>query len=167
MVNSGANITKQQLDEYADGVQIPRTLLAAAPARTWGRNGIDKNDHCGLHQLEFVVLTGVPIATNDQKGHLMILKPIFLAALAAVAFSAPAMAAPHGYYRQNNNGNGDAVAAGIFGLAAGAIIAGAVTSANRNNERAHIQACLDTYRSYNVRSDTFVGSDGRRHLCRL
>jgi hypothetical protein len=99
----------------------------------------------------------------------MILKPIVLAALAAVVFSAPAMAAPHGYYRHNNNnnGNGDAVAAGIFGLAAGAIIAGAVTNANRNNERAHIQVCIDTYRSYNVRSDTYVGGDGRRHLCRL
>ncbi|MDB5561113.1 MAG: hypothetical protein JWN11_531 [Hyphomicrobiales bacterium] len=97
----------------------------------------------------------------------MILKPIFFAALAAVAFSAPALAdGPHGYYRHNNN-NGDAVAAGIFGLAAGAIIAGAVTNANRNGERAHIQACLDAYRSYDVRSDTYASRDGRRRYCRL
>lgn len=30
----------------------------------------------------------------------------------------------------------------------------------------HVQWCRDRYRSYNPRTDTFMGYDGRRHRCR-
>ena len=31
--------------------------------------------------------------------------------------------------------------------------------------RAHIRACFDAYRSYDMRSDTFLGHAGYRHTC--
>lgn len=31
---------------------------------------------------------------------------------------------------------------------------------------AHVEWCLNRYRSYNPRTDTFLGYDGRRHYCR-
>ena len=33
--------------------------------------------------------------------------------------------------------------------------------------RAHREACLNRYRTYDPRSDTFVGRNGRLHRCRL
>jgi hypothetical protein len=30
----------------------------------------------------------------------------------------------------------------------------------------HVQYCLNRYRSYDPRSNTFMGYDGMRHLCR-
>lgn len=76
------------------------------------------------------------------------------------------------FYRQHQNEQdfGSNVAASIFGLAAGAIVAGAVNNANngysyRGNN--HVIACEQAYRSYNPRTDTFVGYDGRQHQCRL
>ena len=65
------------------------------------------------------------------------------------------------HWRDARPDPGAAIAAGIIGLAAGAIIAG---SASQNR---HVQRCLNTYRSYDPSSDTYVGRDGRRRLCRL
>ncbi len=31
----------------------------------------------------------------------------------------------------------------------------------------HVDRCLDRYRSYDPRSDTYLGYDGYRHYCRL
>lgn len=60
-----------------------------------------------------------------------------------------------GYYR-----NGPAV---LSGLAAGAIIGGAIansqTSANRHGY------CSERYRSYDSASGTYLGYDGQRHFC--
>jgi len=33
--------------------------------------------------------------------------------------------------------------------------------------RSHVRACMATYRSYDPRSDTYIGHDGFRHRCRL
>lgn len=56
--------------------------------------------------------------------------------------------------------NWGAVAAGsIIGLAAGAAIAG---SARGNDAVAY---CQQRFKSYDVRSGTYLGYDGRRHAC--
>ncbi|MBU1175751.1 MAG: BA14K family protein [Alphaproteobacteria bacterium] len=52
--------------------------------------------------------------------------------------------------------------AGVFGFALGATISGMPASTS-----AHVRACQDRYRSYNVRTDSFLGYDGFYHLCRL
>ena len=36
----------------------------------------------------------------------------------------------------------------------------------RASGRSHVRWCLNRYRSYNPRTDTFMGYDGRRHYCR-
>lgn len=81
----------------------------------------------------------------------------------------------HYRYRRHHHHNGDAVAAGILGLALGAIIVG---SAQRNHAqrdyyydrdpgRDHVRRCERRYRSYDRYSDTFIGRDGRRYYCTL
>jgi hypothetical protein len=70
------------------------------------------------------------------------------------------------WYQTHRNTNGfDPLAAGIFGFVAGAIVSGAVNSANHSGS--HVAACENRYRSYNASSDTYVGYDGRRHRCML
>lgn len=54
--------------------------------------------------------------------------------------------------------------------ALGAIVGGAIASqgavaAPHGNVNAHVQWCNQRYRSYNVRTDTFRGYDGRDHRC--
>lgn len=72
------------------------------------------------------------------------------------------------YGRHNNSFGGDAVAAGIFGLAIGAIVNGAINNnSGRNLGSSHVQRCEARYQSYDRRSDTFLGYDGRRHDCNL
>ncbi len=68
------------------------------------------------------------------------------------------------FYRthRNNNGFRGDVAAGLFGFAVGAALSG--QSGYSSN---HVRACENRYRSYSVRSDTFLGHDGFRHACRL
>lgn len=101
----------------------------------------------------------------------------------------------HDGYRRHR-GNNDALAAGVLGLGVGALIGGALASDNRRsydvNEgpvyreapryRAapvyrpvpvyrggynHVDACFARYRSYDARSDTYVGYDGNAHRCNL
>ena len=71
-----------------------------------------------------------------------------------------------GFYRdhRNDNGFGDSAVAGLFGFAAGALVAGAL---NNGNGTDHVRACENAYRSYDVRTDSYIGFDGARHECRL
>jgi|SRR6185437_15140196 hypothetical protein len=100
-----------------------------------------------------------------------------VAALVALGVSAavvaPANAFPYYYhpyyyhpYHHHYWGPGPAIGAGILGFAAGAAIAGAAANA-RAYDDGHVQACLDAYRSYDPRSDTYLGYDGYRHRCDL
>src|SRR6185437_4399999 len=81
------------------------------------------------------------------------------AAIVAVGLSAaPLMPAQAYYYYTHHHyhggywgGPGPAIRFGILGLAAGAAIAGAASS-----HRDHVDACLDAYRSYDPRSDTYL-----------
>lgn len=75
------------------------------------------------------------------------------------------------YYRRNNNGA--AVAAGVAGVAAGALIAGAI--ANQAQPVApqppgvvdpQVAAyCARKYRSYDPGSGTFMANNGMRYVC--
>ena len=69
-----------------------------------------------------------------------------------------------GFYRdhQNDRGFGSNFAAGLFGFAVGAAMTGAL-----GNTSSHVRACQSRYRSYNMRTDTFLGYDGIHHACRL
>lgn len=68
------------------------------------------------------------------------------------------------YYRDyydDDDDFGAAAAAGIFGLAIGAM-AGAAAGGSSYDAR-----CAAKYRSYDPRSNTYMGYDGVRHRCRL
>jgi hypothetical protein len=80
------------------------------------------------------------------------------------------------YYGRSYS-RGDAAAAGIAGLAAGALIGGAIASqqpyaappppayavAPGNGD--WIAYCSQKYRSFDPASGTYLGYDGQRHLC--
>lgn len=70
------------------------------------------------------------------------------------------------YYSHYNNG-ADAAIAGIFGLVAGAIASGAFNSRNPVVSSGHVQRCSARFKSYDPRSDTYLGYDGHRHACNL
>jgi hypothetical protein len=70
------------------------------------------------------------------------------------------------YRRHHHDYDGDDVAAGIFGLAAGAIIGGAIAGAASGGS-GHVERCAARYRSYDPASDTYLGYDGYRHQCTL
>lgn len=65
-------------------------------------------------------------------------------------------------YHRNDRGFDNGLAAGLFGFAIGATVTGAL-----GNTSDHVRACQNRYRSYSARTDTFLGYDGSRHLCRL
>lgn len=71
---------------------------------------------------------------------------------------------PRHYRRHHRNGD---VAAGILGgLAAGAIISGMANQSYRvPSSNSHINWCLNRYRSYDVRTDTFQPYSGPRRYC--
>ncbi|MBX9740902.1 MAG: BA14K family protein [Beijerinckiaceae bacterium] len=79
-------------------------------------------------------------------------------------------------YRGRGYNRGAAVGAGIAGLAAGAIIGGAI--ANSYDRPAYVYEdapvgvagdevsyCMQRFRSYDPRSGTYLGYDGLRHAC--
>jgi hypothetical protein len=66
----------------------------------------------------------------------------------------------HGYGHRGGYGTGAAV---IGGLAAGAIIGGAI--ANSQAQQSGVSYCSQRYRSYDPASGTYLGNDGRRHAC--
>ncbi len=77
-----------------------------------------------------------------------------------------------GYYHRDN---GSAVAAGVAGLAAGALIAGAIASQAQaepvpppppGTVSPSVAAyCARKYRSYNPASGTFLATNGMRYVC--
>jgi BA14K-like protein len=76
---------------------------------------------------------------------------------------------PYGYYRRDYGG---AAAAGVAGLAAGALIGGAIASQQAPAAPAYgaadpntVAYCSQRYRSYDPASGTFLGYDGLRHPC--
>ena len=80
------------------------------------------------------------------------------------------------WYRERHRGDdfGDAGVAAIFGLAAGALVGAAVSSAANNEavvvtrgDDAWLRACAARYRSFDPASGTYLGYDGERHPCRL
>lgn len=80
------------------------------------------------------------------------------------------------FYRSRRSGL-DNIASGLFGFGFGAILGSAIANSNNNNDRvvgrvydggsSHVQACYARYRSYDARSDTYMGYDGYRHRCNL
>nr|WP_245198853.1 BA14K family protein [Jiella mangrovi] len=79
------------------------------------------------------------------------------------------------YYGRRHHNNGAAIGAGIAGLAIGAIVGGALAERDRpvplhrvypSRGGSHVARCRARYRSYDARTDTFLGYDGYRHRCR-
>jgi hypothetical protein len=74
-----------------------------------------------------------------------------------------------GYYRRGyyRGGGGGGVAAGLAGLAAGAIIGGVIASQARSGYRGGdaVAYCESRFRSYNPATGTYLGYDGLRHRC--
>ena len=68
----------------------------------------------------------------------------------------------YGYRRRSN---GAAIGAGIAGLAAGAIIGGALSQAQGAPAGNAVAYCSQRFRSYDPGSGTYLGFDGARHAC--
>lgn len=74
------------------------------------------------------------------------------------------------HYRRHRGGE---AAAAIAGLALGAIIVGSTQNRYRNDGYSyrrglsHVERCERRYRSYDRRTDTFIGYDGREYYCNL
>ena len=77
-----------------------------------------------------------------------------------------------------NRSDLDPLIAAIFGLAIGAIIGGAIANGNKSTntsppptftrrDSGHVARCYQRYKSYDERTDTFLGYDGIRHPCTL
>ena len=63
-----------------------------------------------------------------------------------------------GYGYDYDDGSG-ALAAGVIGLAAGALLSGAL-------HHPYGGSCAARFRTYNHATGTYMGSDGHRHICR-
>lgn len=85
----------------------------------------------------------------------------------------------YGYFYRRHRSGLDNVASGLFGFTFGAILGSAIANSNNNNNNGggyyqgggssqnHVDACYARYRSYDARTDTFLGYDGYRHRCNL
>lgn len=77
----------------------------------------------------------------------------------------------HRHDRRRDKKVKEGVALGILGLAVGAMIAGAAKDAEkRRQERSYdreewLDRCAARYRTFDPRSGTFIGRDGRRYYC--
>ncbi len=102
-----------------------------------------------------------------------------LANQAALVNTAPSLTESVQYYRRYGYGGyrygprygyrgyGYGGAAVVGGLAAGAIIGGAIAAGQANAAaQQHVAYCSQRYRSYDPASDTFLSRDGNRYLCR-
>jgi hypothetical protein len=67
----------------------------------------------------------------------------------------------YGWHHRRHQGTGAAV---LGGLAAGAIIGGAIANSQARTSDT-VAYCADRYRSYDVASGTYLGYDGSRHPC--
>jgi hypothetical protein len=102
-----------------------------------------------------------------------------LAVGAAAVTPANAQPFPWWYHHHHYNhwvGPGPAIGAGILGFAAGAALASSARDRDYGyygdgprfaSNGDHIAACQDQYRSYDIRTDTYLGYDGDRHYCEL
>ena len=76
------------------------------------------------------------------------------------------------WYRWNQPSIGN-VGAGIFGFIAGAAIANSFNNSNDNgwngngSYNSHVARCEARFRSYNARTDMYLGFDGDYHRCNL
>ncbi|MBS7698327.1 MAG: BA14K family protein [Chelatococcus sp.] len=74
-----------------------------------------------------------------------------------------------GYYYGPGYNAGAAAAAGAAGLAAGALIGGAIASQQAaptvRGDADWIAYCSSKYRSFDPASGTYLGYDGKRHVC--
>jgi hypothetical protein len=71
------------------------------------------------------------------------------------------------YYRHRHHG-GDVALGVVGGLAAGALIAGAIASQqplHRTQDPDYIAYCARKYRSFDPATGTFLARDGRRYTC--
>lgn len=97
----------------------------------------------------------------------------------AVSASAtlPSLADHYGYHYDNG---GDALGAGLLGGLVGFMAGAAIASSGPSQVyvyrdyprpdygyRGHVRACYQAYRSYDQRSDTYIGYDGYPHQCML
>ena len=64
-------------------------------------------------------------------------------------------------FHRNDQNFGGSLAAGIFGFALGTMLGGALNEGGS----AHVRACENAYRTYDVRTDSYMGFDGMRHRC--
>lgn len=80
------------------------------------------------------------------------------------------------FYSSHRSGL-DSISSGLFGLGFAAVLGSALAGSVPNNDRVvgyangrsddHVSACQDRYQSYSVRTDTYLGFDGKRHACNL
>lgn len=77
------------------------------------------------------------------------------------------------YDRHPRRHRGGEAAAAIAGLALGAIIVGSTQNRYRDDGYryrrglSHVERCERRYRTYDRRTDTFIGYDGREYYCNL
>lgn len=69
------------------------------------------------------------------------------------------------YYYDRRRGRGDAIAAGVAGLAIGAIAAGAAANAGSGSGYRTKQWCANRFRSYDWASGTYMTNRGVRRAC--
>ncbi|HRY04410.1 MAG TPA: BA14K family protein [Beijerinckiaceae bacterium] len=101
----------------------------------------------------------------------------FPAAPAGVGIAAPHAQIEHVQYRRHwgrhHHRRGFGVGAGIAGLAAGAIIGGAIANSQAPayygtapaDDDSAVAYCLQRFRSYDPARGTYLGYDGLRHPC--
>ena len=96
-----------------------------------------------------------------------------------LAASPPVMARNHHHHhhrRHHHDRRHGNIGAGIAGFAAGAIIGGALAQHRHYGPdyyayqpgpsyRQRVRWCMHHYRSYDLRSHTYLGYDGHRHHC--
>jgi hypothetical protein len=73
------------------------------------------------------------------------------------------------FYRRHQNDKEFASpeVAGLFGMSPGGVTAGISEHTGQEGSDEHIRTCKDTYRSYDPRTDSFLGYDGDRHQCQI
>lgn len=103
---------------------------------------------------------------------------IIAAVIAMTGMASTAKADHYGYYHHGygyrHHDRGGAIVGGIMGLAAGAIIAGALSQREEprravrgyQGDANHVAYCARKYRTYDPYSNTFIGRGGRVQQCR-
>ena len=110
-------------------------------------------------------------------------KLLSIASIVAVAIAVSVSSAVPSVADSSSDAVTAGVLGGMFGFVAGAAVAGSdhhhvYVDENYDtgpqydpgygpNYDDHVQACIDTYRSYSIRTDTYLGYDGYRHHCDL